>query len=144
MKSTVTTLSPDKVKKVKRFLEAQERLQAFKSEHYEIFQEFTQHLQEYNEALEDADKEVRAKGINCGPFSVCGEQVKIDVEKLYDELGEEDFLKAGGTVETRKVYEIDKKKFESLAESGAVPQEVVDSCYSRSFKFKAPAKATLP
>jgi len=144
MKTQVQTIHPDKVKKVKRYLDALERLQAFKAEHYELFQEFAQLLQEYNAALEDAEKEVRAKGINCGPFTVCGEMTKIDVDKLYDELGEDDFLRVGGSIETKRVLAVDKKKFEALAESGSLPKEVVEACFTKTLKFKAPNKAELP
>lgn len=144
MKAQAKTVLPDRMKKVKRYLDAYERIQAFKAEHYELFQEFAQLLQDHNDALEDAEMDVRAQGVNCGPFTICGEVSKVDVARLHDELGEEDFLKVGGIIETKPVYTIDKRKFESLAESGSIPKEVVEVVYSKTLKFKTPSKAELP
>lgn len=143
-KNPVQAVQPDKLKKVKTYLEVEERIQVFKMEHYEVFQEMAHLLQERNDALEDAEKEVRARGVNCGPFIVCGEIVKIDVEKLYDELGEEHFLEAGGSMETKRVLGIDKRKFEALVDSGSIPKEVVETCFTRTNKYKAPSKTELP
>lgn len=144
MKLQTKTLSTDSLKKVQQYLEVYERVQSFKAEHYEIFQEFAELLQEYNAALEAAEMEVRSHGVTCGPFSVCGETVKIDSERLYDELGEEDFAKVGGTKITMQVLLVDRSKFESLAERGDIPKEILDVVYRRTLRFKAPSKAELP
>ena len=144
MKTQPKNVDPESLRKVRAYMEAHDRVQQFKEQHFEIFQQFAHLLRQYNDALEDAEKEVRARGINCGPFTVCGEMVRIDVEKLYDELGEEDFLKSGGSMETKRVLSINRKKFEALVDSGAIPKEVAETCFTRTLKYKAPNKAEMP
>jgi len=140
----IKTIAPEELKKVNHFLEIQDRIEDFKEKHKAVFEQFEELVQEYNTALEDAEKEVRLRGVNCGPFVVCGEQTQVNVDKLYDELGENNFLTVGGTLETKRVLSVDKKRFAAMVDSNSIPKEVVETCFSRSLKYKVPHKAELP
>lgn len=143
-KRQATSVSIDAIPKVQAFIEAKNRIEEFRANNYSIFKHYEQLISDYNDLLEDAEKEVRAKGVTCGPFIAFGDNSKINVDKLYDELGEDLFLKAGGTIETKRVLSIDKLKFEALADSGSIPQEVVSTCWEQGFRYRAPEKVRLP
>lgn len=144
MKLQVKAVPADAIKQVKAFQEIETRIMNFKSLHSEIFQQFAYLLDEYNDALTEADREVRALGVSCAPFVICGETTKIDAQKLYDELGEEAFLKVGGVIEIQRIHSIEKNTFETMANDKSIPQEVVDSCRSQSLRYTTPKKIELP
>lgn len=130
--------------KVGVFLEAKDRLNAFREMHQEVFDQLDEILEEYNRALEDAEKEVRSKGESDGPFVVSGQQTSLDVDKLYDWMGHENFLMIGGTISVRQVLGMDMKRFESFVAAGVVPKEVLEECYQVKPRFRAPKKVELP
>lgn len=143
-KKDVATVPVDNNRKVREFLAIEEQIQSFKANHYEVFQEFAHLLQRRNDALEDAEKEVRASNINCGPFVSCGVQTRVDVDQLYEELGEEGFMEVGGTVETKRVLGLNREKFDALVANNKVPEEVVDLCCASTTKYRAPHKIEMP
>lgn len=144
MTKTSTSTSTSTTTKVNAFLEAEKKLKAFKEANKKIFQQLDSIVEEYNAALEDADKEVRALGISVGPFSVMGVQTTIDVDILYDEMGPEGFLKVGGIVQQRQVLDIDKTKFQTYVNSGAIDPEILSACYSKKNKYRTPKKIDIP
>jgi hypothetical protein len=68
----------------------------------------------------------------------------VDVEGLYDSLGEEWFRSVGGIVETRPALSIDKKRVMAYAESGTIPKEVVDKYIKVTPRLSKPNKVSLP
>lgn len=130
--------------KVAALIEVEEAIKVFKAKHYAMLHVLEGLCERYNQLLEDAEKDVRAKKINCGPFTVCGYDVRVDVDKLFEELGEEDFKNVGGTMEKKVVLGIDKKKFEALVESGQIPEEITELCFKKTLKYHAPDKVRLP
>jgi hypothetical protein len=133
----------EKPAEVLRFEASKERLESYKAQHPKIFAELERIQEEYNTALEAADKAVREKNISAGDWQIYQVQTKIDADKLYEELGEADFLRVGGVVETKTVYSIDRAKFATLEKSGGIPQEVLDAAVKKSPRYHAPEKIRL-
>lgn len=110
---------------VQRFIEAANKLEAFKDKHPKLFNELYALVDEYNQALQEADKAVRSTGETCGPFVREKIVVKYDADKLYDALGHDSFLSHGGVIATVSKYTVDKQRFESLVSSGVIPPVLV-------------------
>ncbi len=144
MKSNMTTNTKRAKSKVAIFEETERKLHDYMNENFQIFNEYEHLVREYNRTLEDAEKEVRALGKGEGPFVPVGQQVNIDVDRLYEELGEEHFLKFGGIIETKVVFNVDREKFERFADGGVIPKEVLDICYEKKPRFKVPKKLIMP
>lgn len=140
---TTTKKNAADLAEVKRFTAAQERLEEFKAKHKKIFEELYSLVEEYNDSLEDADKAVRSTGQSCGPFVKTKTLTKYDADKLFDALGHDGFLKAGGIIETVKQYSVDKAKFESNIASGDIPQELVDEVRTIQNHYKKIEKLVL-
>ena len=136
------TIDEQELPKVRRYLEVKEKIERFKRENRNVLDDYDELISEYNQSLEDAEKDVRIREVNCGPFVACGEMSKIDVDRLYDELGAEDFVKVGGIIETKQCLSIDKMKFKAM--SAMLPQEVLDGCVTHTIKYTAPKKVNLP
>lgn len=144
-KKTITgEQTTPRASKVEAFLETERNLHRYMHEHYEVFETYEHLTAEYNRALEDAEKEARALGKTVGPFVTAGHQVNIDVDRLFEELGEDNFFKFGGIIETKRVYSLDREKFERAADSGAIPQEILDLCYEKKPKFRTPKRLVMP
>ncbi len=129
-------LSPEDVVEVQHFVEVQEKYERFKAQHSAVFEELGTIAEEYNTALQAADKAVRSKKVACGPFQISNFRTTYHGEKLYEELGKEEFLRVGGVIKTETIYEIDKAKFEAHVAANAVPKEVVDIVKDVSPSYK--------
>lgn len=128
------------VPEVQAFLEAREKVERLKEAYPEVFEQLSHLQQEYNAALEAADKAVRAKKISCGPFDCYQMQTKYNAERLFEELGRDEFLKVGGTIKTVTQYDVDKNKLEAHITSGVIPDEVVGAVRDVSPRYKKPDK----
>lgn len=118
-------LDPRTVPSVQRFLTARDQLDAFKAAHPTLLEELRELMSEYNAAAEAADKELRAQRASCGPFELLNVQVSFDAERLFTELGEEEFRNIGGKVSQVDVYEVDKTTVSALIQMGKIPPEIV-------------------
>lgn len=137
------TVPENDIPEVKHFLEVQRQVEDLKEAYPEVFERLGQLQQDYNQALEAAEKKVRGLQVSCGPFNLYQWQTSIDVDKLYEELGRDEFLKVGGKVQTVTTYDLDKAKFEAHVTSGGVPKEVVDVVKKTSPRYKKPEKINL-
>lgn len=144
MKSNTRQNTRTRVSSVDAFERAEANLHNFMMKHREVFEEYEHLVNEYNTALEAAEVEVRSAGIEAGPFKIHNTYYDVDVNKLYDELGEQDFLRCGGVIETRQALSIDKNKFLRLADAGVIPPEVVDVCREKKIKYKSVPKINIP
>lgn len=136
--STKKILAEEDVPEVQRFLAVQSRIENLKEGYPEVFEELGMLVEEYNAALQAADKILRAKMASCGPFDMYQTQVKYDADKLYEELGKKDFLAHGGKISTVTKYEVDKPRLEAAITSGAIPEEVVKAVREISPRYKKP------
>lgn len=140
----VKKVDPSEVPEVRRFLEAQSRINDFKEKHQPLLKELGVLVEEYNASLEDADKTLRAGLLSSGPFDLFSVKRTYNAEKLYNELGEEDFIKMGGTMKKVTKYELNQALFEAMAERGSVPEEVVEAVRKVTPNFHKPDKINLP
>jgi len=128
---------------VSTFVEALGQLEAFKSQHEAVFNQYEQLVTEYNQKLEAADKLVRQLGISCGPFDLYQFGTSYDPKALYDAVGHDRFLQVGGSVHTEKVYKIDKVKVEVAIQQNQIPAEAIDAFKTVAPRYHKPDKVSL-
>lgn len=133
----------NQIPEVEHFLQVKERIENLKEAYPEVFEQLGQLAQDYNQALEAADKVVRAKKVSCGPFDLYQWQTRYNPEKLYEELGRDEFLKVGGTIKTITTYDVDKAKLEAHITSGVIASEVVEVVRDVSPRYKKPEKISF-
>lgn len=131
------------ISEVQLAMDLKMEIDALKGEHPEVFLRLADLIDRYNTAVDDADKVVRAKGVSCGPFTNSGNAVKYNPDKMYDELGEELFLKAGGSVASVPVYTVNKETLEAAIQSGEIPEESVEHFRTVEKRYKKPTKLSI-
>lgn len=142
-KKKAKVVSPEEVPEVAHFIAVKQKIDALKDSYPEVFRMLDSLTDEYNTALEAADKAVRGKKISCGPFDLYQFQKSYDADKLYEELGREKFFAVGGIERTVKVLEVDKAKIEAAIASNAIPKQVADIAVTESPRFKKPEKISV-
>lgn len=147
-KDTIDELDPGKVAEVAEYVvadqEFSEYLEEVKREHPGVLEALGELAEKRNAALESADKAVRALGAPCGPFKLHQIRTIYSPEALFDAVGEDEFLKIGGSIETKKVLELDEKRFEAVVAFGKLSPEVVDAVRRRQVTFKSIGKIWVP
>lgn len=131
------------IPEVEHFLDVRNKVERLKEAYPEVFEQLATLATDYNQALEAADKVVRGKQVSCGPFDLYQWSTTYDAEKLYEELGKDEFLKVGGQIKTVTTYDIDKAKLEARITSGAIPGEVVTIVKKTSPRYKKPEKINI-
>lgn len=131
------------IPEVMHFLAVKKQIDDLKEGYPEVFERLRQLQQDYNQALEAAEKAVRGRQVSCGPFNLYQWQTSLDAEKLYEELGRDEFLKVGGKIQTVTTYDLDKNKFEAHVTAGTIPKEVVDVVKKVSPRYKKPEKINV-
>ena len=137
-------LSVDDIIEVQHFMEVQAKYEEFKEKHSAVFAELQLIAEEYNTALESADKAVRAKQIACGPFRILNHSTRYDAEKLYEELGKDTFLNSGGVIKSKTIYDLDKPRFEAQVAANMIPAEVVEVVKSTAARYASIGNIVLP
>jgi hypothetical protein len=118
--------------------EVTQRINNFMGTHDNIFNTYGELVDEYNAALSKAEKVVREKGISAGPFQISREYDEYDADKLFELVGREEFLKLGGTENTKRVLSVDKVKLRSFIAAGKVPEAVVEAIRTQTKKYSSP------
>lgn len=136
-------LPVSKIREVQELQDIKTELEQFKAEHADIFMQYKDLVDRYNSALEAAEKEVRSQGVTCGDFENYSVSVKYKPEKMFEELGEELFLKCGGSTSTKTVYEIDPKRVDAAVASGQIPEECVDNFREVRRNYHQPKKLAV-
>lgn len=142
-KSKGKRLGASEIQEVAELMSIKAEIDRFKMNHEAIFQEYSELTERYNSALEAAEKAVRAKGITCGPFINYSTRMTIDADKMYDEIGKEDFLKYGGRIVERTVYEIDNERVTRHIEAGDIPAEAAKEFMKVSRNYRKPDKLVV-
>lgn len=136
-------LPETQIPEVMEFLEAKQKLDRLREAFPEVFEQLYALREEYNAKLEAAEKIVRAQKVSCGPFDLYQWQTKYNAERLYEELGRDEFLRIGGKIQTVTQYDVDKNKLEAHITAGAVPEEVVSVVKDTSPRYKKPEKINI-
>lgn len=118
-------------------------IDALKTAHADVFMQYSDLVDRYNAKLEEAEKEVRAQAVSCGAFENYSVSVKFDPAKMFDELGEDMFLKVGGSIATKADYKVDPKRVEAAIASGEIPEECVDNFREVRRNYHQPKKLTV-
>lgn len=133
----------NKVPAVQELSDVKTELEQFKAEHADVFVQYKDLVDRYNSALEAAEKEVRTQGITCGDFENYSVSVKFVPDKMFEELGQEMFLRNGGSMTTKTVYDVDPKAVEAAIASGSIPEECVDNFREVRRNYHKPEKLTV-
>lgn len=113
------------ITEVAEFMDAKEDLDTFKATHADVFREYADLVEKYNDTLEKAEKAVKARGVSCGPIVNIGVRTSYNWEKAHEELGEELFLEFGGSVNMVAHYDGDEAEMDRAIASNKVPKECV-------------------
>lgn len=138
------TKQPDEIPAVAELLKAEAELQEFIDNNKALYEQLRELIEMRNTKLEAAEKIVRAEGVTCGPFIKKSETTDINVEKLFDELGEDAFKTVGGYTETVTEYKIDRERFLSYLASGQIPDEVAEVCTKTKRSYTTPDPFKIP
>lgn len=126
------------IPEVGAYEESKEMLEVFLQANSQVFDTYHQLVEELNQKLEAADKVVRAQGVSVSDWDLYQFQTKVDAETLFNALGTENFLRAGGKMSSKTVYTADKSLVEAAVARGEIPQGVAESVLVKSPRFKAP------
>lgn len=132
------------IPEVQDFIKTQAELDQLKLKHPEVFQTLAELQEEYNQRLDAAHKACRARGASCGPFEFYQQAESIDVDGLYDALGRNSFLAAGGEIKTITTKSIDKTKAKAAAQRGVIPPETLEAHTKIQQRYHKPSKIELP
>lgn len=131
------------IPEVLAFIVSAQKLENFKEEHAAVFAALGPIVEEYNATLEAADKTMRAGGFTCPEFKLTHFTTKYNPEEAFNMLGRDAFLAAGGVIEQKTVYDIDKDRFEAAYAQAKVTKEVVDSVRTETPAYKKPKPVAL-
>ena len=113
------------IPEVAEFMDAKEDLDTFKAKHANVFREYADLVEKYNDTLDKAEKAVKTRGVSCGPIVNIGVRVSYNWEKAHEELGEELFLESGGSVNMVAQYSGDDSEMDRAIANDKVPKECV-------------------
>lgn len=133
-------LPVSEIESVQKLADLKMEIDSLKAEFPDVFMKYADLVDRYNTVLEEAEKEVRSKAVSCGDFDNYSTSVKFDPAKMFDELGEDMFIAAGGTMSNKIVYEVDAKKVEAAIAAGTIPEECVDNFREVRRNYRKPAK----
>ena len=122
--------------------QVKERMKAFVESNEQLFQWWSELVEEYNDKLQAADKAVRARGVSCGDFAVGSYQTKYDFDYMYERYGREEFLERGGKLETVQTKSGDKKRIDLQIDSGKMAKEDAEHIRKKTPKVSSPKPLT--
>jgi len=134
----------DEIPEVIEFLDAQVRLEEFKARHPDLLNELEDLVEDYNQKLQAAEKVVRGKEVNCGPFTQLTPAITYDAERLYNAIGREEFIRLGGIIRQVPEYVIDGKTVEAAILGRRIPKEVAEVVKKTTRKYTVIKKAVIP
>ena len=137
-------LTPEKISEVKDLLEAERELQEHIASDPDFYRALSELAAKRNALAKLAEDKVRSMGVSCGPFVMVSSSRDINVEKLFEELGEDQFKTFGGYTETVVTYKIDRTRFLSYADSEAIPKEILEVCVTPKNTYKRVPPYILP
>ncbi len=130
---------------VEAFIEAAEKYERVKAFYSEAVEAITSMQEEYNSALDAAEKAVREDGTSQGPFHMSSKREKVNAEELHRILGEDRFLAVGGTITTERVYKMDLAVLKSKIAIKVVSDAEVKPAISPSYVYRnKPTPISLP
>lgn len=126
------------IPEVQKVIDLKQDIDALKANHPEVFIQLADLVDRYNAALEEALNVVRAKGVSCGPFENFSVSVKYDPVKMYEEVGEELFLKCGGSSARVKQLKVDPDVVAAAIAAKTIPEACVEHFRSVTRNYHKP------
>lgn len=145
-KKAIQTKDPSEMTEVLEFLDAKAAIEEFKDMHAVVFTQFADLVERYNSTLEQAEKAARQQEVKCGPFDAYQVTVKYDATALYNAVGRDLFLKIGGIINEKTVYDVDKGRLEAAITSpnSKITDEVVKTVRKETVTYHVPPKLVVP
>lgn len=140
----IISVSTDKVPEVIQFLDAEKTMEEFVADNQAVFDQFRELADRYNNTLEAAEKAVRGQEVKCGPFDLYQFSTKYNADALFNAVGRNKFLEAGGTMKQVTEYAVDKDAFESAVAKDLIPEEVVKEVRKVTPNYHAPKPLRVP
>jgi G:T/U-mismatch repair DNA glycosylase len=135
-------VDPAELPEVAAYLEAKDRLDAFREEHAAVFQTLAILAERHNAALEAADKAVRERGVASGPFVPYAVQTRYDLDLLAQRVGRAKWLALGGRFEEHAA--LDRERLELLVADETIPEALAIEARSQTLVYRKLKKAVLP
>jgi hypothetical protein len=132
----------DEIPEVVAFEKAKMRLLRTKEAYPEVFEQLAPLIEDYNDKLEAAGKAVASRGVDCGDFTKLSEATTFDADKLYEIIGHDKFLTIG-SVATKQVFTVNKKKAEIAILNGVIPEDAVDEVRKITPRYSKPKPMAL-
>lgn len=144
VKPAIKKLPEEELACIVEYNDAQKDLQAFKEKHKDIFSEYATLVEKRNALLETAEKVVRAMKVSCGPFELYQYRTEINATRLFEELGKDAFIAAGGVIGAVTTYSIEPPVFDASVARNLIPEEVATDAevVKTSPSYHVPKKIT--
>lgn len=127
------------------FIDAEEDYQAYKAANEGVIRNLIAFANARNAAFEAADKVVRSRAIEVGPFRFkTRPYTKVNTERAVAELGQEKFLALGGTVRTETVYELDARAVEIAIATNRLAPEVAKKFTEEQVRYCSIPMVSIP
>ena len=143
LKDNAKRLPIDDVEEVRELMDLKIELDRYIALHGDIIQPLRDLIDRYNSLWELADKAVRAQDVTCGPFVNYSTRISIDFEKMYEELGKDDYLANGAEIVQRATYEGDQERVLRNIEAGKIPMEAAKEFAKTTRNYRRPDKYRL-
>jgi hypothetical protein len=115
--------TPEITSKIQRFFDAEEGLQRFRDRNRVVLAEFETWVNARNDALAEAEAEIRAQQVSLGPFQLLSVHSLVDNAAVVEKIGRDRFLAIGGVFE--EVPKISAHKLQVAIGTKQVPADAV-------------------
>jgi len=132
------------IPEVVNFENVKARYHKFKQDNAAYFQYLNQIQEEYNIALQAAEKAVKVNQVSCGDFHYYLKLDKIDDDMAYQIHGHEKFLALGGTIETVTIRKMDKTRYMSNVQAGVVTADERQLTVKTEPRYHKPEGMNVP
>lgn len=131
------------IPEVQDYMEALEAFAEFKAHHKKIWTELMQHVDALNQARGAADKAVRPLMVSCGPWQLREVRENVDLDKLVEAVGPTVFKKAGGVIESKPVFKLDKDRLKAAVANNVLEAETVAAVTTQTPYYNHPGDIKL-
>jgi len=135
----------DLPEEVLAFLDAEADYQAYKAANESVIRNLIAFANARNAAFEAADKIVRARELQVGPFKFkTAPFTKVDGTKAFDTLGLQNFQAIGGAMKTQVAYVLDARAVEIAIATGRLTEEVAKKFTERQVRYCSIPMVSIP
>lgn len=137
-------LAPSRIPEVAAFTAAQKELVAWRAQFPDAAAALDELAVRYNATREAADKVVRLRLVECGPFELHQFRRKDNAEALYTAVGRQKFSSLGGTLKVLEELKVDREKFDALVAQDKIDAELVASVVKYEPAYRRVPELVVP